>query len=55
MMGSPVFLTPWAAPLETTITIAKDGMVRHSADAAQIVDDESTEVVWLGTRDAQRP
>jgi hypothetical protein len=40
---------PWSGTLFDTIMVAKDGLIRHGATGAIIVDPQG-EVVWSGAR-----
>lgn len=45
--GAMIGSAPWAASLEETKQFARDGMIRHRADSADIVDvDGDGSVVW---------
>ena len=51
--GREIGTTPWAQSLDDTIRVARDGLVRHQADFARIVDvDGSGAEVWSGRHDA---
>lgn len=56
--GSEIGSTPWADTLERTKQAARDGLIRHQADMARIIDvDGSGAEVASVTRDdnAHRP
>ena len=41
--GKLIGSTPWAGSLENTVKVARDGLIRHKAEVAQIVDDDGNE------------
>ena len=43
--------TPWDAPLEKTVQVARDGLIRHNADFFRVVDDFTGAEVESGRRD----
>ena len=51
--GTVIGSTPWAASFEETKKFARDGMIRHGADSADIVDvDGDGSVVWSEGKNA---
>jgi hypothetical protein len=48
--GKLIGSTPWAASLEKTVKVATDGLIRHEAEYARIVDDDGNEAAMVNSR-----
>lgn len=45
--GDLIGSTPWSSTLEKAQKVARDGLIRHSADQADIIQDGTNEpVIW---------
>lgn len=52
--GQKIGSTPWADTLAKTKQVARDGLIRHKADMARIINDETGAEVDSVTRDVKR-